>query len=134
MSPFCMFKDIHRVPDYAPVRYDAERFPSFCAEMGAGIQMIYRRRPIVTARAAQALMIRTLGSGSNGIGYYMYHGGRNPNDRLMQESRITGYPNNYPIIDYDFRLRSAGGGSAGRTVIGCGSCICLSTGLMSGWQ
>ena len=23
MSPFCMFKDIHRVPDYAPVRYDA---------------------------------------------------------------------------------------------------------------
>ena len=56
MSPFCMFKDIHRVPDYAPVRYDAERFPSFCAEMGAGIQMIYRRRPIVTARAAQVLI------------------------------------------------------------------------------
>ena len=78
MSPFCMFKDIHRVPDYAPVRYDAERFPSFCAEMGAGIQMIYRRRPIVTARAAQVLMIRTLGSGSNGIGYYMYHGGSTP--------------------------------------------------------
>ena len=68
MSPFCMFKDIHSVPDYAPVRYDAERFPSFCAEMGAGIQMIYRRRQI-TARAAQVLMIRPLGRGSNGLGY-----------------------------------------------------------------
>ena len=70
----------------------------------------------------------------NWIGYYMYHGGRNPNDRLMQESRITGYPNNYPIIDYDFQAPISRWGSAGRTVIGCGSCICLSTGLMSGWQ
>ena len=87
MSPFCMFKDIHRVPDYAPVRYDAERFPSFCAEMGAGIQMIYRRRPIVTARAAQVLMIRTLGSGSNGIGYYMYHGGSTP----LRQDNIGSY-------------------------------------------
>ena len=33
----------------------------------------------------------------------MFCGGANPNDRLMQENRITGYPNNYPIIDYDFQ-------------------------------
>ena len=102
MSPFCMFKDIHRVPDYAPVRYDAERFPSFCAEMGAGIQMIYRRRPIVTARAAQALMIRTLGSGSNGIGYYMYHGGSTP----LRQDNIGSYqdePMGMPKISYDFQ-------------------------------
>ena len=50
MSPFCMFKDIQKNPDYAPVRYDTEKYPSFCAEMGVGIQMIYTRRPIVTAR------------------------------------------------------------------------------------
>ena len=78
MSPFCMFKDIQKNPDYAPVRYDTEKYPSFCAEMGVGIQMIYTRRPIVTAKAAEALMVRTLGSGANGIGYYMYHGGSTP--------------------------------------------------------
>lgn len=33
----------------------------------------------------------------------MFHGGRNPAGRFMQESRITGYPNNYPVIDYDFQ-------------------------------
>ena len=33
----------------------------------------------------------------------MFCGGTNPNDRLMQENRLTGYPNNYPIIDYDFQ-------------------------------
>lgn len=26
------------------------------------------------------------------LGYYMFCGGRNPNDRLMQENRLTGYP------------------------------------------
>lgn len=33
--------------------------------MRAGIQMIYKRRPIVTAKAAEALMVRTLDSGAN---------------------------------------------------------------------
>ena len=78
MSPFCLFKDIQRVPDYSPVRYDTDKYPSFCAEMGVGIQMVYRSRPIVKAEAAEALMVRTLGSGANGIGYYMYHGGSTP--------------------------------------------------------
>lgn len=102
MSQFCMFKDLHRMPDYSPVRYDAEQFPSFCAEMGVGIQMIYRRRPLVTARAAQALMVRTLGSGSNGIGYYMYHGGSTP----LRKDNIGSYqdePMGMPKISYDFQ-------------------------------
>ena len=29
MSPFCLFKDIQRVPDYSPVRYDTDKYPSF---------------------------------------------------------------------------------------------------------
>lgn len=37
-------------------------------------------------------------SGANWLGYYMFCGGANSNDRLMQENRRTGYPNNYPII------------------------------------
>lgn len=102
MSQFCMFKDLHSDPDYSPVRYDATQFPSFCAEMGVGIQMIYRRRPLVTARAAQALMVRTLGSGSNGIGYYMYHGGSTP----LRRDNIGSYqdePMGMPKISYDFQ-------------------------------
>lgn len=35
--------------------------------------------------------------------YYMFCGGRNPNDRLMQKNRLTGHPNNYPVTDYDFQ-------------------------------
>ena len=31
MSPFCMFKDIQKNPDYASVRYDTEKYPSCCA-------------------------------------------------------------------------------------------------------
>lgn len=101
MSPFCMFKDIQKNPDYAPVRYDTEKYPSFCAEMGVGIQMIYTRRPIVTARAAEALMVRTLGSGANGIGYYMYHGGSTP--KMGPTAFFSDEPMGMPKISYDFQ-------------------------------
>lgn len=101
MSPFCMFKDIQKNPDYAPVRYDTEKYPSFCAEMGVGIQMIYTRRPIVTAKAAEALMVRTLGSGANGIGYYMYHGGSTP--KMGPAAFFSDEPMGMPKISYDFQ-------------------------------
>lgn len=101
MSPFCLFKDIQKNPDYAPVRYDTEKFPSFCAEMGVGIQMIYTRRPIVTAKAAEALMVRTLGSGANGIGYYMYHGGSTP--KMGPTAFFSDEPMGMPKISYDFQ-------------------------------
>lgn len=101
MSSFCLFKDIQKNPDYAPVRYDTEKFPSFCAEMGVGIQMIYTRRPIVTAKAAEALMVRTLGSGANGIGYYMYHGGSTP--KMGPTAFFSDEPMGMPKISYDFQ-------------------------------
>lgn len=78
MSPFYLFRDIHTTPDYSPVRYEGYRYPSFCAEMGVGIQMTYGRRPRIPAEAGEGLMVRSLGSGANGIGYYMYHGGITP--------------------------------------------------------
>lgn len=102
MSPFCLFKDIQKNPDYAPVRYDTSLYPSFTAEMGVGIQMIYSSRPIVTAEAAEALMVRSLGSGANGIGYYMYHGGSTPkqnNGVGFLSDEIMGVPK----ISYDFQ-------------------------------
>ena len=70
--------------------------------MGVGIQMIYSRRPIVKAEAAEALMVRTLGSGANGIGYYMYHGGSTP-----KQSNGVGFFSDevmgVPKISYDFQ-------------------------------
>ena len=94
------------MPDYARCVM-MERFLILYTEMGAGIQMIYRRRPIVTARAAQALMIRTLGSGSNGIGYYMLitekHSLRQDN-RVIRRNR-WGYPKSPMISGSSWRIR-----------------------------
>ncbi len=101
-TPFCLFKDIQRNPDYMPVRYDTRHYPALCAEMGVGIQMVYEYRPRVTAEAAEALMVRSLGSGSNGIGYYMYHGGATP----LRDDNLgfwSDEPMGVPKISYDFQ-------------------------------
>jgi len=100
-SNFLLFKDIQISPDYGPVRYNGEKYPSYCAEMGAGTQIIYERRPNVLPEAAEALMVRTLGSGANGIGYYMYHGGLNPQtkDGLFYSDEPMGIPK----ISYDYQ-------------------------------
>jgi hypothetical protein len=45
-----------------------------------------------------------LGSGSSLLGYYMYHGGQNPDGQrsTLQESTATGYANDLPVKSYDF--------------------------------
>ncbi|MCF0187150.1 MAG: beta-galactosidase, partial [Bacteroidaceae bacterium] len=101
MSDLMLFTDLHKKPDYSPVRYNPEDFPSFAAEMGVGMQPIYARRPIPTVNDAEALMLRTLGSGANCIGYYMYHGGSTP-----KMPGGTGFyadePMGIPKISYDY--------------------------------
>ncbi|WP_204273662.1 beta-galactosidase [Draconibacterium mangrovi] len=100
-SNFFLFKDVQLNPDYGPVRYDGEKYPAYCAEMGVGAQIIYERRPGVLPEAAEALMVRTLGSGANGIGYYMYHGGLTPqtNDGIF----FSDEPMGIPKISYDYQ-------------------------------
>lgn len=75
---------------------------AFC-EIGPGNQVTQHRRPVISEKDGYGVGFAKLASGANWLGYYMFCGGRNPNDRLLQESRLTGYPNNYPIIDYDFQ-------------------------------
>ena len=77
-SPFFLYKDMHRVPDYSPVRYKPEDYPAFAAELGSGIMTIYSRRPVAVHQSFDAMINRCLGSGANGVGYYMYHGGTTP--------------------------------------------------------
>lgn len=82
---------------------DFSNFPYAGCEVGTGNQVTQHRRPIISDKDGYGVAFAKFASGMNLLGYYMYRGGRNPNDRLLQESRRTLYPNNYPIIDYDFQ-------------------------------
>ena len=113
MSKFLMFKDLTKEADYAPTRYNPQNYPSMCAEMGVGIQMIYSARPIVTAEAAEGLMVRTLGSGANGIGYYMYHGGSTPK-QIGGVGSFQDEPMGMPKVSYDFQAPLGEFGLEGR--------------------
>jgi beta-galactosidase len=77
-SPFYLFKNIQQKPDYAPVSYDVNLYPSMAAELGTGMAVTYSRRPRVPGESFLPMMVRTVGSGTNGLGFYMYHGGTTP--------------------------------------------------------
>lgn len=75
---------------------------AFC-EIGPGNQVTQHRRPCISEKDGYGVGFAKFASGAAWLGYYMFCGGRNPNYRLLQENRLSGYPNNYPIIDYDFQ-------------------------------
>lgn len=77
-------------------------FPYATCELGLGVQVCEHRRPIISRQDAYSLGIIQLAQGVNLLGYYMYHGCRNPLGRY-QESVSSGYPNNCPISSYDFQ-------------------------------
>lgn len=80
-----------------------DNIPYASCETGPGNQVTQHRRPYISEKDGYGVCFAKFASGVNWLGYYMFCGGANPNDRLMQENRLTGYPNNYPIIDYDFQ-------------------------------
>ncbi|MCA2225186.1 beta-galactosidase [Nonomuraea aurantiaca] len=81
------------------------RYPFATCELGGGMYTSYHRRPLVTAADIAALALVKLGSGSVWQGYYMYHGASQKIGALstLQESHATGYPNDCPVITYDFQ-------------------------------
>jgi hypothetical protein len=106
LSPFYLFKNIHKQPDYSPVSYDVESYPSLAAEIGTGMVVTYSHRPRVPGESFLPLMVRTIGSGSNGLGYYMYHGGTTPSDGFYMYSEGAGLPNK--SYDYQSPIREFG--------------------------
>ncbi len=60
----------------------------------------YERRPIVPAASLEAIVVRTMGSGANSIGYYMYHGGSTP---IGKHGFLSDETYGYPKISYDFQ-------------------------------
>ena len=82
-----------------------ERYPFATCELGGGIEVTHHRRPIIKPMDIYAVSLAKLGDGNNLVGYYMYHGGTNKIGELstFNETKATGYPNDYPILSYDFQ-------------------------------
>lgn len=83
-----------------------EQYPYFTCELGGGMMPAYHRRPYVYPEDAYSMAIVKLGSGSNLLGYYMYHGGTNPDGKTwlneMHRTPATNY-NDMPVKTYDFQ-------------------------------
>ncbi|HUO08868.1 MAG TPA: beta-galactosidase [Phycisphaerae bacterium] len=93
---------------------NAERYPYLTCELGGGMETSYHRRIHIDPRDAYALEIAKVGSGSNLPGFYMYHGGTNPDAvtgrgaggagiylNEHQGTATTNY-NDMPCKSYDF--------------------------------
>lgn len=84
-----------------------ELYPYFTCELGGGMMTSYHRRPYVYPEDAYSLAVIKLGSGSNLLGYYMYHGGTNPDGKLTylnENQRTPGTNHNdLPVKTYDFQ-------------------------------
>lgn len=83
-----------------------ESYPYFTCELGGGMMTAYHRRPYVYPEDAYSMALVKLGSGSNLLGYYMYHGGTNPDGMTYlhenQRTIATNY-NDMPVKNYDFQ-------------------------------
>ena len=92
--------------------YSIETNPYLTAELGGGLQPTHHRRTYPYAADIEAQSLCMLGAGANLIGYYMYHGGVNPEGKFstLEESKETGYFNRLPKMSYDFQtcLRESG--------------------------
>ena len=100
LSSFYLYTDLQKKPDYSPVRYKPEYYPYIAAEIGGGMCNNYTRRLTIPAQSLDALINRFLGSGSNGVGYYMFHGGATPQG---EKSYFTDEAYAYPKINYDYQ-------------------------------
>jgi len=83
----------------------SEDYPYLTCEIGAGMMPSYHRRIVVYPEDSLATTMVKLGSGGASLGYYMFHGGENPDGKLttLMESQATGYWNDMPVKNYDFQ-------------------------------
>jgi beta-galactosidase len=92
-----IYRDLHVQPA-EPVNYDTLEYPVAYCEMAGGMQVSYTARPNVSPESVEAMTLVKLASGSNLLGYYMYHGGSNPRGKHT-------FLNEYglPKITYDYQ-------------------------------
>lgn len=82
-------------------------YPYFTCELGGGMMPGYHRRVNISPMDVASMSLVKVGSGSNMPGYYMYHGGTNPDGEKttlneMQATPFTNY-NDLPVKTYDFQ-------------------------------
>ncbi|MCL7764522.1 beta-galactosidase [Polaribacter sp. Z014] len=78
--------------------------PYMTCETGIGMDMAYHRRTNLTYLDNGALSLVELGSGANGIGYFMNVGGNNPKGKLTYMNRdIEQGANDNGVISRDFQ-------------------------------
>ncbi len=84
---------------------DTSIYPYLCCEIGGGMAMSYHRRPLVLPNEIGSLAFVKVASGAVLPGFYMYHGGTNPEGHLsyLNETQATGYWNDNPVKTYDFQ-------------------------------
>jgi beta-galactosidase len=84
---------------------DVAKYPYLTCEIGGGMMSSYHRRILLYPADIEATTLVKLGSGSTSPGYYMYHGGVNPEGRLttLNESQANGEWNDLPVKNYDFQ-------------------------------
>ncbi|WP_407272034.1 beta-galactosidase [Radiobacillus sp. PE A8.2] len=92
-----IFRDLHTTPA-EDVNYEPLAYPVAYCEMAGGMQVSYNARPFVAPASIEAMTIVKLASGSNLLGYYMYHGGTNPigKNGFLNESGL-------PKLTYDYQ-------------------------------
>ena len=86
--------------------------PFLTAEMGGGMAIAYHRRPVMQAADSTAAALVKLGSGITLLGYYMYHGGTNPDSHGPVHESFTGWNayNDLETKSYDFQAPLGEGG------------------------
>ncbi|GAB3110709.1 hypothetical protein GCM10027160_11130 [Streptomyces calidiresistens] len=84
---------------------DPDLHPFATCELGGGMAIAYHRRPLIRPADVSALALNKLASGSVWQGYYVYHGAEQYRDTELpnQESHACDYPNDMPLVDYDFQ-------------------------------
>lgn len=93
-----VYRDMWTQAHQPPKAYDPLRAPYACCEIGGGMQVFYRHRPIVPPASVEAMNNVFLANGSNLMGTYVYHGGVNPDAArgFLNEHRV-------PRKSYDFQ-------------------------------
>jgi len=84
---------------------DVQVYPYLTCEVGSGMMNSYHRRLKIDPEDVEAITLVKLGSGSVLLGYYMYHGGVNPDGKLttLNESQANNEWNDLPVKNYDFQ-------------------------------
>ncbi|WP_321437460.1 beta-galactosidase [uncultured Bacteroides sp.] len=82
-------------------------YPYLTCELGGGMMPSYHRRISIAPMDVYSMALVRVGSGSNLPGYYMYHGGTNPEGELstLNEKQASNYTywNDLPVKSYDFQ-------------------------------